>query len=102
MRHATYTLVDGSKVTIEYDPLAPCIGCGLPVWEASVGGTGVCPWCDVGVDRYTGQRLQYKPRAATAQERAMGKSSVVLDNAFKATPEQYAKAVASMTEAGNG
>jgi len=51
MKKATYTLLDGSKLIVDYDEAAPCRMCGLPVIEASVGGTDVCPWCDVGVYR---------------------------------------------------
>ncbi len=40
---------------IKYDPDAPCICCGLPVTEASMGGTVVCPWCDCGNDRLGNQ-----------------------------------------------
>lgn len=66
MKTATYTLLDGSKGTIEYDEKAPCIHCGLPVVEASVGGTVVCPWCDMGINR-TGDHI-WKYRKATAEE----------------------------------
>lgn len=41
---------------IEYDADAPCISCGLPVIEASMGGTVLCPWCDVGHDRKGNER----------------------------------------------
>lgn len=51
MKEATYTLLGGSKLTVEYDETAPCRMCGLPVIEASVGGTDVCPWCDCGFYR---------------------------------------------------
>lgn len=51
MKTATYRLTDGSKLTVEYDENAPCIECGLPVIEASMGGTVLCPWCDCGVNR---------------------------------------------------
>ena len=51
MKSATYTLLDGSKRAIDYDENAPCVQCGLPVIEASVGGTAVCPWCDMGIYR---------------------------------------------------
>jgi hypothetical protein len=39
------------RVVIEYDETAPCRLCGLPVGEASMGGTDVCPPCDCGVFR---------------------------------------------------
>lgn len=51
MKTATYTLLDGTDCTIEYDADAPCIYCRLPVIEASMGGTVVCSWCDCGVHR---------------------------------------------------
>lgn len=51
METARYPLVGGGEWIIEYDPNAPCRMCGLPVIEASAGGTDVCPWCDMGVTR---------------------------------------------------
>lgn len=51
MKVATYTGLDGAKLVIEYDEDAPCRICGLPVVEASIGGTDVCPWCDCGKHR---------------------------------------------------
>lgn len=51
MRKATYTGRDGKEFSVEYDPDAPCISCGLPVIGASMAGTKVCPWCDCGVFR---------------------------------------------------
>jgi len=51
MKQATYTLFDGSKLTVDYDETAPCRICGLPVDEASVGGTDVCSSCDCDVYR---------------------------------------------------
>lgn len=50
---AIYRNPDGTEKKIEYDPEAPCIYCGYPVEEASVGGTVVCPACDMGVNRFT-------------------------------------------------
>jgi uncharacterized Zn finger protein (UPF0148 family) len=88
MKTATYTGLDGKKFTVEYDPLAPCILCGLPVVEASMGGTGVCPWCDTGHDRQ-GKPLDWKPRVSTDAERAMGKGEVIMELRHKATPEEY-------------
>ena len=38
MKTATYRK-DGSDFTVEYDEAAPCIVCGEPVVEASMGGT---------------------------------------------------------------
>lgn len=39
---------------VEYDADAPCISCGEPVLAASVGGTVICPSCDLGKCRYCG------------------------------------------------
>lgn len=58
MKEATYTLIDNSKVTVEYDETAPCRICGLPVVAASMGGTDVCPWCDCGIYR-DGSRISF-------------------------------------------
>ncbi len=52
MKTVTYNLIGGGKKTIEYDETAPCIVCGEPVGEASMGGTVVCPACDCGLCRY--------------------------------------------------
>jgi hypothetical protein len=38
--------------TIEYEDTTPCIICGEPVISASMGGTAICPWCDMGKCRY--------------------------------------------------
>ncbi len=54
MKQATYRLVGGGEVTVDYDPEAPCRICGEPVVDASMGGTDVCPWCDIGQCRYCG------------------------------------------------
>ena len=51
LKTATYTMLDDTKQTVEYDPNFPCVHCGFPVITASVGGTAVCPWCDSGVPR---------------------------------------------------
>ena len=48
MKKVTYPLRDGSKEMVEYDETAPCRVCGLPVIDASMGGTDLCPWCDMG------------------------------------------------------
>jgi len=48
MKTATYRGLDGKDFTVEYDETAPCIACGLPVVDASMGGTSLCPWCDCG------------------------------------------------------
>ncbi|KKK98385.1 hypothetical protein LCGC14_2643320 [marine sediment metagenome] len=51
MKEATYNLTNGEKLTVEYDETAPCRICSKPVTAASVGGTDVCPWCDMGTHR---------------------------------------------------
>ena len=48
---AEYTNLDDTKRVVEYDSNTPCLMCGLPVEEASVGGTAICPWCDMGKHR---------------------------------------------------
>ena len=50
MNIKTVTYPDGR--TYSYDADAPCHWCGLPVVEASMGGTGCCPWCDMGTCRF--------------------------------------------------
>jgi len=55
MKTATYHTTEGREVKVEYDEAAPCIVCGEPVLEASVGGTVICPWCDCGNCRYCGK-----------------------------------------------
>lgn len=37
---------------VEYDDESPCIICGEPVISASMGGTAICGWCDMGKCRY--------------------------------------------------
>lgn len=51
MKTATYTLSDGTHITVEYDENAPCMICHKPIIEASIGGTNICPWCDMGIER---------------------------------------------------
>lgn len=51
MKTAIYKTLDGKDLKVEYDEKAPCIICGLPVENASVGGTVICPACDCGVYR---------------------------------------------------
>lgn len=41
----------------EYDELAPCIICGEPVHNASMGGTVVCPACDCGKCRFCNETV---------------------------------------------
>jgi hypothetical protein len=50
IKKATYSGQNG-PFEVEYDADAPCQCCGLPVEEASMGGTNVCPACDCGVRR---------------------------------------------------
>ena len=51
MKTVEYTTFDNKRVVVEYDETAPCRICNLPVTEASMGGTDMCPWCDMGVYR---------------------------------------------------
>ncbi len=51
MKTVTYTRINGKKFTVEYDENAPCIICGEPVGNASMGGTVICPACDCGKNR---------------------------------------------------
>jgi hypothetical protein len=48
---AHYRHRDGTRFAVEYDPTTPCMLCGLPVFEASMAGTAICPWCDCGQNR---------------------------------------------------
>lgn len=54
MKTARYQLIGGGERIVEYDENAPCIICGEPVVEASMGGTAICPSCDCGRCRYCG------------------------------------------------
>lgn len=54
---AKYHLLDGSDLEVEYDADAPCHLCLQPVVAASMGGTDVCPWCDMGKCRACGVDL---------------------------------------------
>ena len=58
VKDVVYTGLNGDKIWARYDPNAPCRICGLPVIEASMSGTDVCPWCDCGVHR-DGRRWTY-------------------------------------------
>lgn len=51
---ATYHTQTNEPLKIEYDDESPCVNCGEPVVTASMGGTIVCPWCDMGKCRYCG------------------------------------------------
>jgi len=61
MKKVKYHLIDGGFWEVEYDETAPCRVCGLPVVDASMGGTDICPWCDCGVfrngDKFTLQEM---------------------------------------------
>lgn len=54
MRTVTYYKDSEMKepFDVEYDENAPCISCGEPVISASMGGTIICPSCDLGRCRY--------------------------------------------------
>lgn len=52
-----YAGPDRERIEVEYDDTAPCVACREPVVEASMGGTDLCPWCDVGNCRFCGQRI---------------------------------------------
>lgn len=54
MKTATYRTTSGKELEVDYDENAPCVICGEPVTEASMGGTAICPWCDCGHCRYCG------------------------------------------------
>ena len=45
------TVTYGEK-KIEYDEMHACIICGEPVHNASMGGTVICPACDLGKCRF--------------------------------------------------
>lgn len=53
MKTAVYRQPSGASLIVDYDENAPCLGCGLPVVEASMSGTAVCPWCDTGRCRFS-------------------------------------------------
>lgn len=68
MKTAIYRLIDGTTATVDYDETAPCRLCGLPVVAASMGGTDVCPWCDLGECRfYPGHRVDCEWDHATGK-----------------------------------
>lgn len=47
----SYTGQDGQKIEIEYDTTAPCRICHYEIGDASMSGTDVCVWCDMGKSR---------------------------------------------------
>jgi hypothetical protein len=55
---ATYLRPDLTPFVVEYDADAPCIVCREPVMAASMAGTAVCPWCDMGRPRPPEARYQ--------------------------------------------
>lgn len=57
MRTMIYKQQDGKDLKITYDENAPCIVCGEPVISASMGGTVICPSCDLGKCRYCGMTV---------------------------------------------
>lgn len=57
MKIAKYRKKGGGYLEVEYDENAPCIICGEPVIEASIGGTVICLWCDMGICRYCGIQI---------------------------------------------
>ena len=57
LKTATYQVVGGGKIDIEYNPDALCRICWQPVDSASMGGTKVCPSCDCGHCRYCGMEV---------------------------------------------
>ncbi len=58
MRIAKYRKnIDGKYFEVEYDEEAPCQCCGEPVISASMGGTNLCPACDLGKCRYCGKTI---------------------------------------------
>ena len=81
MKIVTYTLLDGSKKTIEYDETLPCWMCEQPVVEASMGGTVICPACDCGINRQTHEKWTF--------EEAMQAYENYRKNAAKAAKKQH-------------
>lgn len=52
-----------------FDPSAPCTVCGEPVRTLSMGGPRVCPACDCGVHRDTGQQWTWQESFLIARDR---------------------------------
>lgn len=73
MKTATYRGRDGKDFAVEYDPQGPCISCGLPVVEASMGGTKLCPWCDCGMYR-NGAHWSIEDAVDVARRKAKAKA----------------------------
>lgn len=51
MKKVTYPIAGEMTYTSTYDETLPCIVCGNPVINASMGGPRVCPSCDIGRSR---------------------------------------------------
>ena len=66
MKTVIYDLINGKRKTVKYDENAPCRICGLPVGNASMGGTDICPACDCGYIRMRcpkcGEEIVFKPK----------------------------------------
>ena len=74
MKTAYYQLSDREGRTFHqiviFDETAKCIGCGLPVMEASTSGTALCGACDCGHLRPGGVRQRYATKInPNAQQR---------------------------------
>jgi hypothetical protein len=59
VKKVSYPVCQMESVVVEYDEQALCCICGLPIMEASMGGTDVCPWCDCGCNR-DGSRWEFR------------------------------------------
>ena len=74
LKEASYRMFDGRRLIVSYDPAAPCRRCGEPVMDASVGGTDICPWCDMGVYR------DWRPRAHWPKAKPMPTETLDLEH----------------------
>ena len=77
MKTANYRGLDGKDRTVEYDPDAPCLSCGLAVVSASMAGTKVCPWCDCGVYR---DGTRWSIEDAVDESRRKAKAKVIQES----------------------
>ena len=57
MKITHYYNKEGIKMEISYDEMHPCLSCGEPVHNASMGGTVICPSCDLGRCRFCGMTI---------------------------------------------
>lgn len=80
MKTAIYKTLDGKDLKVEYDEKAPCIICGLPVENASVGGTVFCPSCDCGAYR-DGTKMSY--RELMTKEKLRKKAKKIYEDIYK-------------------